>query len=339
MKTIDGKFFDGLRPVPVPAKLDLSETQATLTAGALSVQYDNAALIVSPRIAGSERFITFPDGMQILCRDDDILESLPQESPSEGAVAWLENRTKVAAACVVTVIITLLCGYFFGLPVAARHIVNHLPMETEQAMGDQVLTWFDEEGWMALSDLNPDRQDELLAGFNRLRDGLPFQDFYQLEFRSGEIFGPNAFALPGGIIVVTDELVALTDSNDEILSVLAHEMGHVELRHVMRSILQNSIVGVAAAAVTADAATLSAAVAGLPMLLAQRRYSREFETEADDFAFELLNKHGISPAVFASMMEKLDAKSGKRPAGFGYFSTHPLSDERIKRAREADGAD
>ena len=89
MKTIDGKFFDGLRPVPVPGRLDLSGTDATLTAGALSVQYDRAALIVSPRIAGSERFITFPDGMQILCRDEAFLETLPQESPSEGLVAWL----------------------------------------------------------------------------------------------------------------------------------------------------------------------------------------------------------------------------------------------------------
>ena len=86
------------------------------------------------------------------------------------------------------------------------------------------------------------------------------------------------------------------------------------------------------------AAALSVAVAGLPMMLAQTKYSRQFETEADDFAFGLLKRKRYLPAAFAAIMEKLDEQRNDRPTGFGYFSTHPLTDERVQQAREtADG--
>ncbi len=94
-------------------------------------------------------------------------------------------------------------------------------------------------------------------------------------------------------------------TTEEVLAVLAHEIGHVELRHTMRSVLQNSVVAAAAAAVTADAASLSVAIAGLPALVAQTKYSREFEAAADEYAFRLLKRKGYSPTAFASLMERL----------------------------------
>jgi predicted Zn-dependent protease len=138
----------------------------------------------------------------------------------------------------------------------------------------------------------------------------------------------------GGIVVLTDALVKLAAADEEVMALLAHELGHVDLRHVVRSVLQDSIVA-AAATITADASTLSVAVAGLPMILARTTYSRKFESAADDYAFQLLKSKGYSPAAFADIMEKLDAHHGDRPAGFGYVSTHPLTEERIRRAREA----
>jgi len=335
MKTIVGQFFDGLRPVAVPARLEFAGGAVTLAADHLSVCYDNADLRVSPRISGADRFIAFPDGMQFVCADQDFLETLPQESASEGLVAWLEARWKAAAACVVAIAVLLLAGYFAGLPVLARHLADRIPMKTERALGRQVLSWFDENRWLKLSELDFTRRDEIVAGFNRLKAGLPFEDDYRLEFRSGAMFGPNAFALPGGIIVLTDELVELADGTEEVLAVLAHEIGHVDMRHAVRSVLQDSIVAATAATITADAATLSVAVAGLPMILARTKYSRKFETAADDYAFRLLKRKGYSPAAFATVMEKMDARHGARPSAVGYLSTHPLTEERIQRAREA----
>lgn len=163
---------------------------------------------------------------------------------------------------------------------------------------------------------------------------MPLRDYYHLEFRSGATFGPNALAFPGGIIVITDDMVKAAQST-EVLGVLAHEIGHVELRHTMRSLLQNSVVGVAVAAVTSDAASLSVAIASLPVLLAQTKYSREFEAAADEYAFRLLKQKGYSPTAFASLMERLAEKEENKMGAFAYVSTHPVTAERVRRARKA----
>jgi predicted Zn-dependent protease len=91
--------------------------------------------------------------------------------------------------------------------------------------------------------------------------------------------------------------------------------------------------------ITADAASLSAVIASLPMLLAQTKYSREFETAADDYAFRLLKRKSHSPEAFASIMERIAKKEGDKPGTFAYVSTHPVTAERVQRARNAAAED
>jgi predicted Zn-dependent protease len=121
--------------------------------------------------------------------------------------------------------------------------------------------------------------------------------------------------------------------------VLAHEIGHVERRHTMRHILRDSATAVVIATTTADAASLSVAVAGLPAMLATMEYSREFEAEADDYAFRLLQGAGISPLAFATIMERLQRElETDEDQELPFLSTHPGTTERIARARAAASA-
>ncbi len=335
MITIEGYYFDGRQPIGVPARIVFAGREAKLIARRKTAGFATSKLRISPRIGSADRFITFPSGAQFSCADRGFLNSLPQESPSEGPVAWLEARWGIALACVAIIFILLLAGYFFGLPAAAEHIAARIPIETEQPLGRQALTWLDEKGWFKPTKLDFARQKTIRSGFDRLRKGLPFKDYYHLEFRASRMFGPNALALPGGIIVITDDMVKATVTTEEVLAVLAHEIGHVELRHTMRSVLQSSIVAVGAAAITSDAASLGVAVSSLPAIVAQTRYSREFETAADEYAFNLLKQKGYSPAAFASIMERLSRKYGKETGPFTYISTHPVTAERVQRARDA----
>ncbi len=335
MTTLEGHYFDGLQPVAVPATIDFRDLEAVLTAGSASETFVIAGLKVSPRVCSADRFISLPTGGQFTCADSPFLDSLPQESASEGPVAWLEARWGVALACVVVVLCSLLAGYFFALPIVAERVAAHIPMKTEQALGGQVLTWLDRQGWLRPTALDLETRRTVREGFDRLRNGLPLKNYYRLEFRAGGAFGANAFALPGGTIVITDAMVKTAETPEEVLAVLAHEIGHVELRHTMRSLLQNSIVGIAAAVITADAATLSTAIAGLPVVVAERKYSRDFETAADEYAFRLLKQKGYSPAAFASIMERLAKREGREGGKFAYLSTHPVTEERVQRARAA----
>jgi predicted Zn-dependent protease len=158
---------------------------------------------------------------------------------------------------------------------------------------------------------------------------------YQLELRDAATIGPNAFALPGGIIVVTDQLVDETESINEVLAILAHEIGHTELRHPLRSVLHGSLTAIIAATITADAGSLSAAVTSLPFILLQTKYSREMESAADEFAFRLLRQHDLSPELFAKALERLSKGSSAEEHAFSFLSTHPVTAERIERARAA----
>lgn len=335
MKTFKGNYFDGSVPVPQPATLDFEDRQVILTTETKTHYFDIANLTVSPRIGNTERFFAMPNGGQFSSADHSFWDTLPQESKSEGPVAWLEQRIEAAISCVVVIACLLFVGYFYGLPAAAKHVVKGIPMETESLLGEQVISYFDKKNWMTQTELDRDVQDEITKGCAELIKNLPFQEYYRLEFRASNVFGANAFALPGGIIIITDDMVNMAESLEEVLAIIAHEIGHVELRHTMRIVLQNSAVGLAVATITGDVATLSAAITGLPMLLAQMKYSRDFEHAADEYSFDLLKQHGYSPAAFASIMERLSEQIGGPHRAFAYLSSHPLTEERIQSARDA----
>ncbi len=269
-----------------------------------------------------------------MCADDDFFDFLRQESHSEGPVAWLEKRWGIALASIFTILCILVIAYFFGLPFAAEHIASHIPMQTEQSLGWEALSWLDNKKWFSPTTIDPDQRKMISDGFNNLCDDLPLKKYYRLEFRSSKMFGPNALALPGGTIVITDNMVNTAQGTEELMAVLAHEIGHVELRHTMRNVLQNSVVAIAAAALTSDAASLGTAVAGLPALLAQAKYSRKFESDADEYSFQLLKQKGLSPEASASIMERL-AREHNKEGMFVYISSHPETESRIKRARAA----
>jgi predicted Zn-dependent protease len=188
------------------------------------------------------------------------------------------------------------------------------------------------------SEVDDYRQARLRNRFAELIADLSMTPYYRLEFRHSKKLGPNAFALPGGIIVITDEMVWEAGSEDEVSAVLAQEIGHIELRHAMRLVMEGSALAAVAGVVTSDASSFSVAVAGLPILLAQTRYSRQAETEADEFGFKLLKRHGISPDAFASLMERLAIDYPDKERAYSFLSTHPNTAERAARASSRDQA-
>jgi predicted Zn-dependent protease len=157
----------------------------------------------------------------------------------------------------------------------------------------------------------------------------------RILFRSSPQIGPNAFALPGGTVIVLDQIVQLADSDEQILGVLAHEMGHINERHALRQMLQASVVGLTMAWYVGDISSLLAAA---PTALLETRYSRDYESRADQFAIDMLRSNHISPRYLADMLEKLEhahgGKADKKDSLMNYLSTHPNTAERIRMLRE-----
>jgi Zn-dependent protease with chaperone function len=150
--------------------------------------------------------------------------------------------------------------------------------------------------------------------------------------------GPNAFALPGGTVVMTDDLAKLATDDDQLSAVLAHEIGHVRGRHGLRLGLQAAGVAALTAALFGDAVSITGLAVTLPTAILQNGYSRELETEADEYAFQRLREVGLSPTAFAEMMQLFEKEHEKylgKGASMDYFSTHPATAKRIERALQA----
>ena len=143
----------------------------------------------------------------------------------------------------------------------------------------------------------------------------------------------NAFALPGGRIIITSALIKQADSAEELAGVLAHELGHVAFRHPEASMVR--VVGLQLLLSVATGGTGGDALGSLASLVTILRYSRGAEEEADDYARQILANGAIDPRGLRSFFEKLSKKESKGLEGkFGKFSdmlsTHPGTNDRIE---------
>jgi predicted Zn-dependent protease len=141
--------------------------------------------------------------------------------------------------------------------------------------------------------------------------------------------------LPSGIVVVTDGLVELARSDDELVAVLAHEIGHLQQHHDLRRSLQASAPGLLIIVLTGDISAVNSWAAVLPALLVESRYSREFEREADDFALDYLERRGIATESFSNILMRMEEQEGATGSVPSFLSSHPASQERAERFRSA----
>jgi Zn-dependent protease with chaperone function len=278
------------------------------------------------------RLITFADGAHVEVRDHASLARLLAVTGQRDAahVRWAFDWRKVLLLLAVLLALLWLAGRFV-LPWAARMAAPRVPEVIVSSLSAHTLGWLD-QGLMTPSSLPAQRRDALRQALREraVIGGQPIE--HSLLFRSGGPLGANAFALPDGTLIVTDELIALAGGDDEVLAVLAHELGHVQLRHGMRLLLQGSATALFMAWYFGDVGSL---LASAPTLLVQAGYSRGMESEADDFAVRMLRERGQSPALLAGMLEKLRAAHGGAGAG-AWLSSHPDSTERMDRLRKGD---
>ncbi len=265
---------------------------------------------LSPRLGHTPRTMRLADGGQLEVDDAPALDALfPSADRVETLGARIERLRGVLVGASLTVLLSLFVLWRWGLPAAADVVAERLPAAVEQGIGRQGLALMDQLG-LEPTRLDPGRQAALRAQMRTLARGLAREGDLRLEFRRGGQVGANAFALPGGTLVMTDELVALAADDVELRAVLAHEIGHHERRHVMRGLLQDAGLVVVVGMLFGDVAG-GTLVASVPVFLLESGYSRDFEREADAFAHARLAAAGESPAAMGWMLERLHANAGR----------------------------
>jgi Zn-dependent protease with chaperone function len=236
------------------------------------------------------------------------------------AVGW------TALAIFVLLPVLLLLIFIWQADRIAHAVAERIPVEKEMSLGRQA---FDSmRGSLSLEDGGP-MQDAVRNLGARLTRGSK----YQYEFHIVRDETLNAFALPGGIVVVHTGLIDATRRPEELAGVLAHEVEHVEQRHSLQAVVKDLGLRGLWLVVTGD---IGSGVLGQAALeLTSLRFSRDAESNADAAGFERLIASGIDPRGMADFFKIMGDKEGTAtPPEF--LSTHPGSGDReaTLRARE-----
>ena len=220
-------------------------------------------------------------------------------------------------------------GFTWGMPRIAAWLVAYVPIEWEQSLSKDV----EREPWFGARCADPAGEAALAKLTRRLTEGVDSPYPISVSVRDNGLV--NAFALPGGRIVLLRGLIADAQSPDEVAGVLAHELTHVLKRHPMRALIANSGL-----ALLFELTIGNGTGASLGLMLTTLSYTRAMEAEADVGALDLLRRAGIGSAGFAAFFERLETREeGKgQTLGLGfalpsYLRTHPATQQRLEAIR------
>jgi Zn-dependent protease with chaperone function len=337
---IPAAYYDGRTSRRHAVELEVEGDWIAVQGFGIARREPRSAVRLSERLGRGPRLLWFDDGAYCEVMDHAALETaLAGAGHRFGTVERLQHSWRAAILALLLCAVIAIAGYRWGLPYAAQFVAWRMPAAVGHRLGRSMLEGLD-HSWLEPTKLDAARQKVLSEGFARLHPPDSDQSAPTIEFRSSPKIGANAFALPDGSVVLLDQLVALAKSDDEIYAVLAHELGHVHYRHGLRMLLQGSAVGLAMTAWFGDVSTLLAVATTAPL---QARYSREFESQADDYAARMLLANGIAPSHLADLLQRMqeqrrEKNKGRQEGGAveSYLSSHPATAERIRRLRAAD---
>lgn len=174
----------------------------------------------------------------------------------------------------------------------------------------------------------------LTRELGKFADGLHLSEKYKIKITViNDVNRPmyNAFAMPGGHIVVYMSLLDKMNSSGELVALLSHESSHVNYRHSLQSMLtgisSSMLISIVTSGMGSSGALLSNANSFRMM-----SYSRNLEREADEQGMNLMVKNQINPKGMKSLMESLQKIHDDVSTDLSFMSSHPLTKERIKNA-------
>ena len=319
-------FYGPSSTEPKPVSVSIDETGLTI------VPADGAGPQFWPRpslrledsaVAGGPLRVSSPTGPGLLMVSDAGLRYALGRSSKSGATALGQGLAIIAAVLVGSI----LAGYYVLLPWVAGALARRIPASIEQQLGRA-----------ALEQLAPPAQrceDESVrkpvrAIVDRLASkspdmGYPFQ-LYIVKDKT-----VNAFATPGGFIVVYTGLLEKTKSPEELAAVLAHEITHVTERHSTVGMMRAMTFWVMLAYLIGDPTGIIVQAAGA---LSQLSYQRGQEEEADRGAMRLFEQAHVDPRGLDRAFKMLSSEAPDLPAAARYFSTHPRTEDRLREIRK-----
>jgi len=334
--SVDGRYFFPHSARFIAARASRPEKRVLRfegADGAMLGEFPVRRVRISERLGNIPRRFRLPDGALFETADNDAAdEMLRGTGRGNSAVDRLERSWRWVA---LSALLSLGAAYGFvqyGIPALAYWLAMATPVNVLDTVSKTTLQTMDHT-FLKPSKLGQPQRIRAVVALSKVSVHGRRPGSYDLVFRDAPAVGPNAFALPDGEIVVTDQLFPLIQSDAELEGVLAHEMSHVDHRHGLQGLYQASLVPAAIALVTGDLSQIAQMATILPGILVEAGYSRSFEQQADDDAAAALNANGEDPAALAHLLARMDEKvCGKKSScPPSWLGSHPATAERVQR--------
>jgi predicted Zn-dependent protease len=270
-----------------------------------------------------ERGDELPEAVVIV--DRHFLHSLVAVAGPDAPRSSGQRRIAIVAGAVIASAVIIVALYLWVIPELARTAATLVPVAWEERLGAAVVERL-VHGQRRCGDVaGQDALDSLLrrlAGTER--------SSYRFRVVVVDDDDLNAYAAPGGHVVVLRGLIARSQTADELAGVLAHEAQHVVRRHATRATLERASTGLLVAALFGDVSGIIAFAADTATTLG---YSRLHEDEADREGLGMLVRARIDPAGMIRFYDEVLAAEVRLPRSVQYVSTHPPTADRVTRLR------
>jgi predicted Zn-dependent protease len=208
--------------------------------------------------------------------------------------------------------------------------VSRIPSEAEVKFGDMVFESMKTEMKFTGEEKHQKRLNAILARLEPVQHSG--YDFRLHVVEDGTV---NAFAMPGGNIVVFTGLLNAAATNEELAGVIAHEMAHVIHRHSLRKIVKSSGLGIMLALLVGDASALTSLVSQATGLLGESAFSRDYEREADETGWQILIAANVEPRGMIRIFHRFKEEEAKGLPMPGLLRSHPATEERIEHLEKS----
>jgi Zn-dependent protease with chaperone function len=269
-----------------------------------------------------------PNGLEekLQVRDEETISSILKIYRHKKFTGGKEHKRRyvLPLALLGTIIGIFLLFYLFFIPMIGERMAGRVSKDWEAGLGNEMY-----DVMMEQYKIDP----QLTSKLNRFYMATGFEVPYDIQItviREPEL---NAFALPGGNIVVHDGILKKITSHEELAALLSHEVSHISERHSLRNLFRTYSRKMFLALVIGNHSGMASVLVDQADALKGLEYSRELETEADERGLELMSQNRMNTNGMISLMKILQSETkGSEPSPF--LSTHPVFTERIEQIRK-----
>lgn len=301
------------------------------------LRFQQSEVNAKSKLGNLPREIILPNARLLVCTPSPLLDQW-LDGGAGSRISQMETKKPWLIASVLLVPLLLYVIFVQGMPWAAVKFADQIPYSIKTVASQHTLSALD-YSMLEPSTLPDWQREQLMMGFNAVVEQVSepgTENDIRVHFRNSELIGPNAFALPDGTIVFTDDLVALVDGDQALLdAILLHEIGHVAQNHSMQMVAESLFATLAISYFFGDLSGAIEAFMGIGSSVVQNQYSQKHEWQADNFAISKLKLMHRDTADFADVMRKLSNETDQQGAENSWFQSHPSTKARIENAESA----